>query len=245
MSKRYLLGELTWPEAETIVKEARAIIVPLGSTEQHGYHLPLNTDTSVAEFMALELAKRTDCLVTPVLSYGQVWSAQDFPGTIAIQERTYINFLKDIVISLESKSPKNIILFTGHLGNAAPCKIAARELLDEKGFRNVYHFSYLVDMAAATAGVMETKLWYGSGLHAGEMETSVLLNITPELVLMEKAQEEYPIKPPDLDIRPIRWVDYAKQGIFGDPTKATREKGEKFIERTLQQLTELVINNIN
>ena len=223
MKDKHRLGELTWQEAEIMMKEARAIIVPLGSTEQHGYHLPLNTDSTIADYLALEVAKRTNCLVTPTLTYGQVWSAKDFPGTIAIQERTYINFLKDIVTSLESKSPRNIILFSGHLGNVAPSKIAARELLDEKGFNNVYHFSYIVDMKQAAAGIMETELWHGSGLHGGEMETSVLLRITPELVLMDKAQADYPVRPPDLDIRPISWIEFAKQGIFGDPTKATAE----------------------
>ena len=245
MKDKHRLGELTWQEAEIMMKEARAIIVPLGSTEQHGYHLPLNTDSTIADYLALEVAKRTNCLVTPTLTYGQVWSAKDFPGTIAIQERTYINFLKDIVTSLESKSPRNIILFSGHLGNVAPCKIAARELLDEKGFNNVYHFSYIVDMKQAAAGIMETELWHGSGLHGGEMETSVLLRITPELVLMDKAQADYPVRPPDLDIRPISWIEFAKQGIFGDPTKATAEKGARFIERTLQQLADLVIENIH
>ena len=245
MKDKHRLGELTWQEAEIMMKEARAIIVPLGSTEQHGYHLPLNTDSTIADYLALEVAKRTNCLVTPALTYGQVWSAKDFPGTIAIQERTYINFLKDIVTSLESKSPRNIILFSGHLGNVAPSKIAARELLDEKGFNNVYHFSYIVDMKQAAAGIMETELWHGSGLHGGEMETSVLLRITPELVLMDKAQADYPVRPPDLDIRPISWIEFAKQGIFGDPTKATSEKGARFIERTLQQLADLVIENIH
>ena len=245
MKDKHRLGELTWQEAEIMMKEARAIIVPLGSTEQHGYHLPLNTDSTIADYLALEVAKRTNCLVTPTLTYGQVWSAKDFPGTIAIQERTYINFLKDIVTSLESKSPRNIILFSGHLGNVAPCKIAARELLDEKGFNNVYHFSYIVDMKQAAAGIMETELWHGSGLHGGEMETSVLLRITPELVRMDKAQADYPVRPPDLDIRPISWIEFAKQGIFGDPTKATAEKGARFIERTLQQLADLVIENIH
>ena len=245
MKDKHRLGELTWQEAEIMMKEARAIIVPLGSTEQHGFHLPLNTDSTIADYLALEVAKRTNCLVTPTLTYGQVWSAKDFPGTIAIQERTYINFLKDIVTSLESKSPRNIILFSGHLGNVAPSKIAARELLDEKGFNNVYHFSYIVDMKQAAAGSMETELWHGSGLHGGEMETSVLLRITPELVLMDKAQADYPVRPPDLDIRPISWIEFAKQGIFGDPTKATAEKGARFIERTLQQLADLVIENIH
>ena len=245
MKDKHRLGELTWQEAEIMMKAARAIIVPLGSTEQHGYHLPLNTDSTIADYLALEVAKRTNCLVTPTLTYGQVWSAKDFPGTIAIQERTYINFLKDIVTSLESKSPRNIILFSGHLGNVAPSKIAARELLDEKGFNNVYHFSYIVDMKQAASGIMETELWHGSGLHGGEMETSVLLRITPELVRMDKAQADYPVRPPDLDIRPISWIDFARQGIFGDPTKATSEKGERFIERTLQQLADLVIENIH
>ena len=95
------LKEMTWKEADVRMKEARAVILPLGSTEQHGYHMTIDTDNIVAGHVAGLLAKATDCVVLPVLNYGQVWSAKDFPATISLSERTYISVIKDIVVSLE------------------------------------------------------------------------------------------------------------------------------------------------
>ncbi len=138
-----LLSEMTWKEAEQRIKDAKAVILPLGSTEQHGYHMTLNIDSLVAEYISKEIAKRTNSLVLPPLNYGQVWSAKDFPATISIGEKNYISFIKDIIKSLENNFAKNIILFSGHWGNVAPIKIAVRELKDEMGFSNVYYLSYM------------------------------------------------------------------------------------------------------
>lgn len=235
---------MTWKEAEVRMREARAVILPLGSTEQHGYHMTVNVDNIVASKVSAMLAERTDCVVLPTLPYGQVWSAKNFPATISLREKTYIELIKDIVISLEKKGCKNVILFSGHWGNVAPCKIAARELLDEYGYQNVYHLSYM-DLKKNGEGIMETELWNGSGFHAAEIETSILLHIQPESVNMEKAVCDYPPIPPDADIRPIPWIRFAETGIFGDASKATAEKGEKFLNNWLRQLCTLITDNIH
>lgn len=237
------LKQMTWKEAGERMKEARAVILPLGSTEQHGYHMTIDTDNIVAGYVAERLAEETDCVALPVLNYGQVWSAKDFPATISLSERTYISVIKDIVLSLE-KQCGNIILFSGHWGNVAPCKIAVRELLDEYGFRNVYYLSYM-DLKKNGEGIMETELWNGSGFHAAEIETSILLHIRPDTVDMGKAVCEYPEVPPDVDLRPIPWKTFAKSGIFGDASKATAEKGKQFLDNWMRQMCKMVTENIH
>ncbi len=240
---RTVIAEMTWKQAQERMKEARAVILPLGSLEQHGYHMSVNTDNIVGEYMGRVLAERTDSVVLPVVPYGQVWSAKDFPATISLRERTFIEVVKDIVTSLENKGVRNVILFSSHWGNTAPVKIAARELLDEKGYRNVYYLSYM-DLKRLGEGIMETELWNGSGFHAGEIETSIVLHIKPESVDMEKAVCEYPKAPGDVDIRPIPWITFCESGIFGDATKATAEKGKKFLENWIDTLVGLIETNI-
>ncbi len=239
-----LLENMTWKEADKAVRKARAVILPLGSTEQHGYHMTIDTDNIVARYMSVELAKKTNCVVLPTLPYGQVWSAKDFPGTISLKERTFIMVVKDIVESILKKGAKNVILFSGHWGNVAPCKIVARELLDEKNIQNVYCLSYL-DLKKNGKEIMETELWNGSGFHAGEIETSVMLAIDSTRVHMDKAICDYPKIPKDINIRPIPWKDFIVSGIFGDATKATREKGTAFINNWMNDLIFLIENNIN
>jgi len=241
--KEIRISEMTWMEVEEALKTALAVILPLGSTEQHGYHLPTGTDNVVAEYMSFELAKRTNCLVLPVVAYGQVWSAKGFPGTIPLKERTFIELVKEIVISLEETGARNVIMFSGHFGNMNPCKIVARELLDEFGYENVYHLGYM-EIKSTADGIMETPLWNGSGFHAGEIETSIVMKINKDMVRRESMEIEYPEIPGDIDIKPIHWKAFVKQGIFGDPTKATEEKGAKYIERWLTGLTELITTNI-
>ena len=237
--KKYLISEMTWKEAEIRIKEAKAVILPLGSTEQHGYHLTLDTDNIVGRYVSEKLAMKTDCVVLPILPYGQVWSAKDFPGTISLKERTFIEVVKDIVCSLEKKGAKNIILFSSHWGNTAPVKIAARELFDEKGFNNVYYMSYM-NLKKNGEGIMETELWNNSGFHSGEIETSIVLHIDSSSVDMSKAICEYPDIPYDIDIRPKPWIEFNESGVFGDATKATKEKGEKVLDTCIKELENLI-----
>ena len=238
------LGEVNWQEADKMVRNARAVILPLGSTEQHGYHMCLDTDNIVAKWVANYLAEKTNCVTLPVLNYGQVWSAKDFPGTINLNERHYIEIIKDIVKAIESKGAKNIVLFSGHWGNTAPVKIATRELLDEYGYENIYHMSY-TNLKKNSEGIMETELWNGSGFHAAEIETSIMLAICPEKVDMTKAVIDYPDVPKGYQIKPVHWIKFAKTGIFGDATKATAEKGRKYLDRWLKELVDLIEENID
>lgn len=238
-----LIGNMTWPEAGERIRNARAVILPLGSTEQHGPHMALSTDTVVSEYVCRLVAERTNCVVLPAMPFGQVWSAKEFPATISLKQRTFIEVVKDIVISLQRQGAKNIILFSGHLGNVQPVKEAARELLDEYGYRNVWHMGY-TDVKNLGKGFMEADLWNGKTFHAAEIETSIMLHIAPELVNMEQSVCELPDVPPDLDLRPILWTEFSKTGVFGDATLSTAEKGKQFLNNWLEELVDLIITNI-
>lgn len=241
--KEVLIGNMTWPEAEKRIKEARAVILPLGSTEQHGLHMDIATDTIVSDYVCPVLAEEADCVVLPTLPYGQVWSAKEFPGTISLRQRTFIEVVKDIVVSLEKQSARNIILFSGHWGNVQPSKEAARELMDEYGYRNVWHMSY-TDVKKHGKDIMETELWNGKTFHAAELETSIMLNIAPQHVNMGQAVCEYPEVPPAIELRPLSWFEFSKSGVFGDATKATAEKGKKFLDNWLNEMIEQIKTNI-
>ena len=239
--KKVLVGEMTWPEAEVAIKEAKAVIVPLGAVEEHGYHLTLETDNIIGRYVAERLARETGCVAMPLVPYGQVWSAKDFPGSCPIKDRNFVNYIKDICINLEEKGARNIILFSSHWGNKSSTRTVARELYDEKGYKNIYYLSYF-NMAKTAEGIMETPLWNNddSGFHSAEIETSIALYVAPESVDMSKAVNEYPVPPFDVDIRPVSWIDYAKSGVFGDASASTAEKGRLFLDRWLGNLKELI-----
>ena len=242
--KEHLVANMAWPEVEQCIKKSKAVILPLGSTEQHGYHMAVGTDTVVSDYVCLELAKRTDCVVLPTLPYGQVWSAKGFPGTLSLRQSTFIAVVKDIVVSLERQGAQNVILFSGHYGNMQPSRDAARELIDEYGYRNVWYLGY-INVNQYNTAFMQTQLWNQKTFHAAELETSIMLHVAPELVRMEKAVREEPEVPPQLELRPMHWKEFSRSGSFGDATQATAEKGRRFLERWIEDLSHLILHKIS
>lgn len=230
-------GNLTSPEFAKAVKECKAVILPIGSCEQHGQHMPLDTDNLIGSYLAMETAKRCHCLVMPAINYGQVWSARKFPGTIALSTNTLISIIKEIVISLQSHHVRNIILLAGHNGNSNALKEAARQLLDEYQWENVWYLCAEID--SSLMKLMETPIPCGC-VHAGEMETSMLLAIRPDLVHMERATAEFPTLPQDAKYRPVSWEHYIESGSFGDGGKATAEKGKALLESSIQSAVRLI-----
>lgn len=235
--KKIYAGEMTSPEFAAAMKTCKAVLVPIGSCEQHGHHMPLDTDNLIGTYLAMETAKRCNCLVMPSINYGQVWSARKFSGTIALSNETLIRIIKDVVYSLETHHAKNIILFAGHNGNSTAIKEASRQLLDEAEYTNVWAITADVDKALMKQ--METPIPCGC-VHAGEMETSMLLAIRPDLVQLEKATAEYPKLPEAAKYRPVSWDQYIESGSFGDGSKATVEKGKALLESAIQNAVHLI-----
>jgi creatinine amidohydrolase len=229
MSEPHFLdaGRARLPEIREFAERHPFAILPVGSTEQHGPHLPVNTDTLIAERMATEIAKRSVGLVLPALAFGYAWVWRDIPATVTFRFDTYMAMMRDVAESLDRWGIKALYVVSGHGSNPQPIKHAIRELIHEKlGIKVLYGmYGGLREMLAET----ESKPWHDD-IHAEEIETSLMLAIAPELVRMDLAAADYPPVPADYGKSELSMGHFMRSGVFGDPTKATAEKGRRWID---------------
>lgn len=248
----YHLEDYSWLELERKRKEARnTIIIPIGSIEQHGKHLPLGTDSFVAISLAEQGSTKTGALMAPPIWAG--WSPHHMvlPGTITIRTEVLIELLYDTVESLARHGFKNFVLINGHrIVNVIWMQIASQKIqekydVDIKIFDPAYMSKSLID-----------KLEFGPLGHAEEIETSHMLHIKPELVNMELA-EDNPIKATDfysVDPRyledtlcyvPTTYKTAAKSaektgGSHGEPSKSDAGKGALYNDHLVERLVQVI-----
>ena len=230
-------GHCTSMEFNAKMKQKRGVILVCGSCEQHGHHLPLDTDNIIGFETALRIAQNTDMLVMPPILYGQVWSAKGFPGTICLKPDTLKQILREITENLHQQGARHIVLLSGHNGNYSILKELARDLLDDYGWENIWHFPLtfpksLEKKAASPAPKVAA--------HAGELETSMVLHYRPDLVSMEQAACEFPEPPEDYLYRPMHWNTFLSSGSFGDSGAATAETGEELCNEIVAHISELI-----
>ena len=123
--------DMTWREVQERLREFPVVIVPIGSTERHGYHLPIGTDVYLAEALAEKTAEKTGALVYPSIHFGYSWSWRDRIGTVTIRQDILREILKDVVRSVERYGVKILIFMNGHEANRSVIKYAIREIQDE------------------------------------------------------------------------------------------------------------------
>lgn len=237
------LAEMSWKEvAGAMDGGARVVVVPIGSTEQHGPHLPLSTDTVMAETAARLAAERAGgVLVAPAISYGTSENHLGFAGTASLQLSTLCALLVDVGRTLAEHGFDVIVLLNGHSGNTAAIGAAAHELrqVTDKVIATLTWW-FFVDQGYRT--MEDPIIW-----HAGEFETSLMLHLHPDLVQMERAVNETPRHVPlfqgsgetplpkvDLGVPPTKAV--VDSGTFGDARLATAEKGKVCVEEALEAL---------
>ncbi|MCP4722948.1 MAG: creatininase family protein, partial [Desulfobacteraceae bacterium] len=174
---------MTWEEVETSIKTSnQTIILPFGSTEQHGPHLPVGTDTMVAVTLAEDAAKKTGIPVAPPLWFG--WSPHHMvhPGTITIRPEVLSEIAYDMISSLLHHGFKNFILINGHrIVNLSWLQIAGEKAKRKLGVKVV-----LFDPAFMSKSIISSIGWGDVG-HAEEIETSHMMHRHPELVKLERA----------------------------------------------------------
>ncbi|ACX67051.1 creatininase family protein [Paenibacillus sp. FSL H8-0457] len=227
-------------EVEEKIRKLGAAILPIGAVEAHGPHLPLGTDNLLASRLADKLAERTDSFVLPTLPYGQVWSLRNFPGSINVSNEALIRLLADIGESIYHQGFRIFIMVNGHLGNAVALKEAARILYERVPELKVFYFFY-PGTKEITAEVREASAAHGSYMHADEIETSYMLYLAGEYVDMSKAIDGAPHIPIEADFTPTPWEEMTASAVLGDATLATREKGERIIERSLEVMADMVL----
>ncbi len=241
----YLLGELTWPLAEARLRSTDTALLPVGAIEQHGPHLPLDTDTWDADHICKEVAQRCSDpppLVLPSIAYGVSYHHDDFPGTLSISPQTLSNMVYEIGLCAARHGIVKLIIVNGHGGNGPTLQYAAQMINRDA------HIFTCVDSGdtsdADIAALTETP----NDVHAGEVETSTALATRPELVDMSLARRAVPkFSNQYLDFSSrysVEWYAHtgklSKSGVLGDPTKATREKGEKYWQVMIDHLVRFV-----
>jgi creatinine amidohydrolase len=192
-NKKVLLTEMTWPEVEEALRETDVVIIPVGSCEQHGLHLPLGTDMIQALERCKKIAVRARALVAPVLYVGYSEHHMHFPGTITLSPETLVQVLFEACESLSKHGFKRILLFNNHGGNEEAINFAA-QMANRKLHANVISFG-----APEIMKFRSPKYRQNLDIHAGFDETANMLRMKPELVHLDKARAPKITLPPNLE----------------------------------------------
>jgi mycofactocin system creatininase family protein len=204
-----LLADQSWPAVDRLAASGAVLAIPIGSTEQHGPHLPLSTDTDIAVALCERLAEaRDDVLIAPAVAFGSSGEHAGFPGTLSIGQPA----LEVLLIELARSAMQTfsaVLFVSAHGGNAEPVTRATRQLVAEGCDVRLYQ-----------------PRWEGDP-HAGRAETSMMLALRPDLVSMSHAVPG-DLRPlaqtlPILRARGVRAI--SESGILGDPTGATAAEG--------------------
>jgi len=228
-------NELYDPEFRKLIKSKKqTVIIPVGSLEQHGAHLPITTDSDIVTEIASRLGKKCDFIVFPTISYG-VSQEHDPFFNVSLEGNTLWNIIADIDRSVVKNKLKSVIILNGHHGNALSLKLVERSLqsikLTAARMRKIRFYSYWHFMKHEFD-------------HAGFVETSIMLAISDK-VKMEKAEkglitkglsEKERKRINKLSTQPGGFPQVAKNGVWGDPTKATKKDGEKFLAEIVRNL---------
>ncbi len=173
-----LLQNMTWEEARDTIKNTKMAIIPTGSTEQHGPHLPLGTDLLIAEHFAKKVAEKIDVLVTPVIPVGFAHYHTSFEGTLSVNPEVLASYYQGIADSLISYGVTHILFINGHGGNKESLQTVCRNLR----IRGVT----AAHLIWASIAAKLNKNWE-SVAHADKLETSLMLLISPDSVKLNRA----------------------------------------------------------
>lgn len=243
--QRYLLGELTWPEAKVRFKEMDTALLPVGAIEQHGPHLPLDTDSFDADYLARQVAEHCKVprpIVLPLIPYGVSYHHNEYSGTISISNETLSQFVYEVGMNAARNGVKKLLIINGHGGNGPALNFAAQMInRDAKIFVGV-------DSGETSDVDIEKMCSTPNDVHAGEIETSTSLAVRGELVQMDKASKSVPrFSSGYLNFSSTRGVSWyahthklSSNGVMGDPTRADAEKGREMWRVMIEHLVNLV-----
>lgn len=239
------LPRLSSREVEALDKEEALVILPIGAIEQHGPHMPVMTDALIGEAVLTEtmemLPSDLNVWMLPPIAYGKSNEHLDFAGTISLSASTLQSIIIDIAKSLKNSGFRRLLLFNTHGGNVDLLNVAAREI---RILTDLMVF-YISPGSFGSVADLITEEEQEFGIHAGDVETSMLMAIKPNwvhedfLVSQFPKVQDYKFLTMEGKIR-FAWVmsDISAYGVAGDATAATSEKGETIMRRTSEVLVE-------
>jgi creatinine amidohydrolase len=251
---RFRYEELTWPEMREVIARQPVVLLPFGAIEDHGPHLPLNTDNVIVEAICLEAARRApeEILVMPLVAYGLDEHHIDFPGTVSVEIETLIGYVADAAASPARHGFDHLLIVNGHGSNAPIADLAARRVVLRTGIVcGAVSANAAIDPTLAEPTFSQMRRSAPGGVaHAGEYETAMMLHLRPELVQMGRAVRELgQVKQTFFNWdhpapSALSWQDWwsrmSDSGVCGDPTVATPEFGQALFETTVENLVRLV-----
>ena len=234
------LTDISWVVADKFLESIDTILVPVGSTEQHGPHAPLGTDTHTADFVANIIAEKTNILILPTIPIGVSDHHRQFTGTLWVPSRLFHDYMVAVILSAASHGWRKFLIVNGHGGNSPSLREVCEELRRCHGIFAAVVNAYPQNMDG----------------HAGRDETSIMLHIHPNLVYMDRAPDTIqhgdiagiPMKMQKIDPAEFGYdtIDLSPTGVFGaagktiKATEATPEHGKKILEEYIAEIIELV-----
>lgn len=231
----YLLENITMKEFTKYLRNTKTIVFPFGTIEEHGTHLPLHTDSFIIQQVLRMAAGKRKFFLAPVMYYGVCTTTKDHPGTLSISPETLRRFSGDLVTEAYKKGLRNFLLISGHGGSLhmAALKETAEELIERlRGIKIAVLSPYDI-VWKELSELSETP----NDAHAGELETSIMLYLSPDLV-KGRAPEEYPRIPRPFTVKDK--VKYWPGGVWGNPRKASAEKGEKAVKIIVDRILDIL-----
>lgn len=224
-----VLGDLTWIEAERAFTREAVIVIPLGAeAKEHGPHLRLDNDRTLAEYFRGRVLEAADVIVAPTITYHYYPAFVEYPGSTHLRLETARDLVVDIVRGLAAHGPRRFYVLNTGVSTLVPLAAAA-EILRAEGV--LFEYTNIITIAGAVEERIREQRW---GTHADEMETSMILYMAPERVDMSKAvKDDAPRGVGGLTRDPNGRGTYSPSGVWGDATLATREKGRLIVEESV------------
>lgn len=250
------LASMTWPEINKAAQQGRVAIIPAGTLEDHGLHLPVDTDIVIANRICQNLADRIpdDVVIIPPITFGFSPHHLDGPGTITLRWDTFVESTHQIISSLFYHGFRKVLIINGHGSNEPVLDIASRQaILSNPDSQSAMISWWSLQKVQETVKNFRESVWTG---HACELETSLYMAIDPSLVRTDLFEED--INPymsqhfwadlvsdaPEGFVNPVRineyWSTVSKTGTWGDPRTSSAEKGNAIIEAAVSELIEIV-----
>jgi creatinine amidohydrolase len=248
---RFYWGNLTWDELRAAATRKPVVIQPIGATEQHGYHLPLNTDNFIVTRLCDAAGRRApdEMLVLPVIPFAFNAHHMDFPGVVAIKWDHVINYLIDVVESVTTHGFDRFIFISGHGVNPPYLAVAGNEVNVRTG---ALCASLLWTALADDVSEIRESVVPGGMAHACELETAVIRYLDPERVRSDRVVDEMHFVQGrflQMDLAAAAtgvhlgehwWSSFSPSGVAGEASKGTAEKGRLMFERAADNLVALV-----
>jgi creatinine amidohydrolase len=254
---------MSWPEVKENLSKPHVIIIPIGSTEEHGGHLPLNVDAAIATWVSDHAAQKVTgetnirVMVAPTVVYTSVKPHhRKFPGTLSINVNTFMQTIEDLMDTCLDQGFKNIIALTSHLENNSPLDVAVRRVKERRHEANIFAISTVYGIGFDAKPPASKAGPAGVG-HALEGETAYCMVIEPDLVHLDKTiigSRRVSLSPRYIGVTGTdrshgvvycSGVEEDDSGTGGDPRLASREEGEKHLNSMVNDLADIIIQVAN